>query len=314
MNIKEILVTKPEHCALALAIPLNREDFFIQLDPNTNKDFVKSLNRKYCKLKKDFLWKEIYEPTAKKVTEIAQKVKEKGVTVAINATLEDVEKLFKTFSVVTLVAHWRSSKFYPSDFIAPDRLIEILKKKSNPLTPKISNIFSHKCIDNIQKLKYIPNEVETINQILAKNFNNIINKDELFSASAKNQMNQLEPYDKDYRIYLNRLIIDDHFRDIIYPGNRIEFFDGFHSINNVAKAIPKNYEGIIDFTVCNSVLIGNIVKRHRRCIVLVNEKPTSLLFRMLFYKGVIELLFRIEINYIKAVAEIRKNILKSNIF
>jgi len=52
-------------------------------------------------------------------------------------------------------------------------------------------------------------------------------------------------------------------------------------------------------------LIANVIKRQRRCIVLVNKELTNVDFRMVIYKGMIELLARLDIDYMDAAAIIR---------
>jgi 2-keto-3-deoxy-6-phosphogluconate aldolase len=125
--------TKPHQCALALAIPLNRDDFLMSLDLSTDKDFVKSLARRNSALTEDALWEIVYADTVKTVISVAQAVSAKGVTVITNATLSDVRELFQKFRVVTLVAHWRAAKFYPADFLNPNQLIQALAQPSTPL-------------------------------------------------------------------------------------------------------------------------------------------------------------------------------------
>ncbi|MFN6470530.1 MAG: hypothetical protein RMY36_012765 [Nostoc sp. SerVER01] len=304
------MTTKPHQCALALAIPLNRDDFLAGLKSDINKDFAKNLARKNSALTESALWETVYAVTAKRVQSVAQAVAAKGVTVVTNATLNNLQELFQKFPVVTLVAHWRSSKFYASDFIAPNQLIKALEQPSTPLAQKLASALSNNWIQHIQALECNVNARYTVPKILADDFNNVLKSSKLYPSPVPNQMCQIAPYDDDYGQYLNRLVIDDTFRGIISPGNRIEFFDQFHSIEEVVTAIPENYNGLLDFTVCNSVLIANVIKRQRRCIVLVNKKPANPDFRMVLYKGMIELLVKLDIDYMNAGAMIRRESLQ----
>lgn len=302
MHVGSAMTTKPHQCALALAIPLSYDDFLAGLESGINKDFAKSLARQNHALRESTLWEIVYAHTVKTVKSVAQAVAAQGVTVVTNATFRNFQELFEQFPVVTLVAHWRSSKFYPSDFIAPEQLIKALEHSSTPLAQKLSSELSEDWIQNIQTLEYHADP--TLAKILANDFNKILVSSNLCPDRFPNQMCQIALYD-DYRKYLNRLVIDDTFAGIISPGNRIEFFDQFHSIEEVVTAIPENYNGLLDFTVCNSVLIANVIKRQRRCIVLVNKELTNVDFRMVIYKGMIELLARLDIDYMDAAAIIR---------
>lgn len=304
------MTTKPYECALALAIPLNCDDFLAGLKSDINKDFAKSLARKNSALTESALWETHYDYTAETVKSVAQAVAAKGVTVVTNATFKNLQELFQQFPVVTLVAHWRSSKFYASDFIAPTQLIKALEQPSTPLAQQLASALPDKWLQHIQAIECNVDATHTLPKILADDFNNILKSSKLYPDPVPNQMCQIAPYDDDYHQYLNRLVIDDTFTDIISPGNRIEFFDRFHSIEEVVRAIPKNYDGLLDFTVCNSVLIANVIKRQRRCIVLVNKKEANPDFRMVIYKGMIELLVKLDIDYMDAAAMIRRESLQ----
>jgi hypothetical protein len=302
------MTTKPHECALALAIPLNRDDFLAGLDLSTEKDFIKSLARRNSALTEEALWEMLYSHTIKTVISVAKAVSAKGVTVVDKATLSNVQELFKQFRVVTLVAHWRSAKFYPADFFNPNQLIKAILHPSTPSMKAFVSTLPQKWISNIENLQANDDIASALPKTLAKDFNVFLEK--LHLNLALNQTEQTTIYDFDYQLYLNRLVIDKIFGDCILPGNRIEFFDQLHSVEDFVTAIPQNYGGLIDFTVCNSVLIANAIKRKRHCIVLVNKELATLEFRMVIYKGIIEILSRIDTDYMNAAAKIRQQILK----
>jgi hypothetical protein len=304
------MTTKPHECALALAIPLNRNDFLLGLDLSANKDFIKSLARRNAALTEDALWETVYAHTVTTVTSVAQAASAKGVTVVTNATLSDVRDLFRQFRVVTLVAHWRSARFYPADFLDPNQLIKALVQPPTSLIEKFVNILPQNWISTIQKLEADNDITQTLAKTLANEFNVFLESVKLHPELVPNQTYQTTTYDVDYQKYLNRIAIDGIFRDFILPGNRIEFFDELHPIEDFVTAIPQNYDGLIDFTVCNSVLIGDAIKRQRRCIVIVNKELATLELRMVIYKGIIELLSRLDIDYMNAAAMIRHTSLK----
>jgi hypothetical protein len=299
------MTTKPHECALALAIPLTRNDFSLGLDLNAKKDFIKSLARRNVALTEDALWETVYAPTVKIVASVAQAVSAKGVTVITNATLSDVRDLFQQFRVVTLIAHWRSARFYPADFLNPNQLIKALEQPSIPLMESFVSLLPQNWISTIQELKADDDIIQISSKTLAKEFNGFLTSLKLHPDLVLNQIHQTTTCDVDYQKYLNRTVIDSIFRDFIFPGNRIEFFDELHPIEELITAIPQNYDGLIDFTVCNSVLIGNVIKRQRRCIVIVNKELATLEFRMVIYKGIIDLLSRLDIDYMAAATMIR---------
>lgn len=304
------MTTKPHQCALALAIPLNRDDFLAEFNLCINKDFAKSFVRKtHNTLTEDALW-ETYSTDVKTVTSVAEAVETQGVKVLTNATFSDVRELFQRFRVVTLVAHWRSSSFYPADFLDTAQLIKALEQPSTPLMKTFVSALPENCISVLQTLESSPDAKHTLTETLKKEFNNILKSGKLYPDLESNQTCHIAPYDHDYHKYLNRQVIDDIFKDLISPGNRIEFFDQLHSIEKFIMTIPQDYDGLLDFTVCNSALIGNAIKRQRHCIVLVNKESATLKSRMVIYKGIIELLARSDMDYMDAATNIRKAILR----
>ena len=299
------MTTKPHQCALALAIPLTRNNFSLGLDLNAKKDFIKSLARRNVALTQDALWETVYAPTVKIVASVAQAVSAKGVTVITNATLSDVRDLFQQFRVVTLIAHWRSARFYPSDFLNPNQLIKALEQPTTPLMESFVSLLPLNWISTIQELEADDDVTQILPKTLAKEFNGFLTSFKLHPDLVPSQTHQTTTCDTDYQKYLNRIALDDIFGDFILPGNRIEFFDDLHPIVDFVTAIPQSYVGLIDFTVCNSVLIGNAMKRQRRCIIIVNKELATLELRMVIYKGIIELLSRLDIDYMGAAAMIR---------
>ena len=303
------MATHPRECALALAIPLTREDFLAGLHAGPEKDFAKSLERSRRGAKNSFLWNDLYAPVAETALEVAGAVATNGVTVIPEATLCDLRALFERFRVITLVAHWRAAQFHAGDFLAPRSLISRLRDPLDPIGQALFDILfdgQTTCMENAP-----PEDLHALTRTLTRIFNNVLRQGCLYEKPRANARREIAEYDETYHMYLNRKVIDAAFADVIAPGNRIEFYDQFRSVDAVNAAIPDTFEGVLDFTVCNSVLIGNQIKKQRHCLVVVNEKPASITYRLLIYKGIIELLQNAEMEYIEAVAAIRHGLANS---
>lgn len=201
------MITRPQDCALALAIPLTEEDFLHGLRAGEEKDFAKSLVRNFPATTEKSIWENKYQPIVRVAQTVTQAVKKHGVTVVQNATLAAFQDLLPHFQVITLVAHWRSHGF------------EI---------------------------------------------------------------------------------------------GEIEFFDRLQSVNEVNAVIPLSYEGILDFSVCHSRILGNAIKRGRRCLVITNDKEATPVFRLLIYKGTIELLAHHPMDYPEATTKVRKEFINQS--
>lgn len=292
---------KPKDCALVLTIPLSRETFLNELSMQ-RKDFLQQIASKYHKLNDIFLWEEIYRPMVATVMSVTQTVMKNGVTVVQNASLADFSDLFRDFRVVTLVAHWRSSDFYPRDFSNPLKTLNALQNPQTPLEERVSRLFFESWTD-LKKSIENTNEIHLAN-LLSIVFNKIINKDELYNFHDSSEASEIT-YDKHQLMYLNRHSIDTCSFDGLHFGNRIEFFDKSYSIEEVAATVPEDYDGVLDFIVCNSVIIGNEIKRHRKCVVIINKEQTGIVFRMLLYKGIVKLLKHTNTSYIRASTALR---------
>lgn len=92
-------------------------------------------------------------------------------------------------------------------------------------------------------------------------------------------------------IHLSRFELERMFPDEIQSKCRIELFDGLCPLENFVREVPLSFNGVIDFTVCNSELVGKFVKKARQdCLVITNRFVTFLKFRLILLKGIIKLL------------------------
>jgi hypothetical protein len=300
-------ITKPSDCALAIALPLTQEDFYLNLASDTEKDFVRSIFPNPSLVRQEALWEMKYLPeVVEVVNKVASYVETCGVKVFRDVSLNDFENIFRDFEVVTLVAHWRASNFRKTDFVNPNTLLDLIMSSEQNQIQFIQNSFRKFCKENKDGNEYLSpiRSTAEINEFLSKFFNKLLDDSKFHKLIQKQEILT----DKLYTKYKTRLTLDSLFDSYISPGNRIELFDGLLSVEKFLEVIPNDYSGVFDFVVCNSVLIGNVIKKHRKCIVLVNEKPAILEYRLaVFYRTIISLLNATEIHYVDAAAAVAKN-------
>lgn len=304
------MVTSPHQCALALAIPLSYAEFLAELKAPENKDFVKSLVHRHSSLTEASLWEMVYARTAAITTSVAAAVEKRGVTVVQNTTLGNFQQLLKDFSVVTLVAHWRPAQYYASDFLCPQQMATELVDSEQALAPQLRRQLGPEWLQRLQEMLRKGQSEPVIAKYLAQGLNTILASEQIFSPPTARRSGIQAFYDEEYRAYCNRAAMDDWWQGKVIPGNRVEFADRLYPLETVVNAIPEEFTGLLDLTVCNSVLLGNQIKHQRKCMVLVNQAPTSVELRMVIYKGMIELLCRLEMNYMEAAVAIRRPSLK----
>ena len=298
--------TKAHDCALAIAVPLTRDDFLRDLnaeDPS-RKDFVLRLSREriYASLSHEFLWNEVYKPIASVLHSCIEEIERLGVRVFRNVTLDDLAALFSQFRVITLITHWKGTEIDAHDIVAPDRLINNARRSRDRICQLITTEYEKL---GVQERNGMAGQAP-LKVGVEKAIKQVMENHDLFEMRASSPGAVVHHYDEYYRAYLNRQRIDTLFEGMILPGNHIEFFDRLRSIEDVSAAIPDNFEGTLDFTVCNSVLIGNCLKKSRQFRVIVNERPARLGGRMLIYKSIIKLLSQEPLDYVDALIKIRK--------
>src|SRR6202000_782198 len=83
-----------------------------------------------------------------------------------------------------------------------------------------------------------------------------------------------------YRIYANRKALDGVLSPALKPAPSLEMADGMCSVEQFLDCVPQAFNGCLDLTVCNSMIMVDIVKRHRRFTCIGNEATTDLNMRM----------------------------------
>lgn len=57
-----------------------------------------------------------------------------------------------------------------------------------------------------------------------------------------------------------------------WTGDRIEFADGLRGADDVVAAIPRQFDGILDLTVCHPMPVVQAVDAERSCLVKVSRR------------------------------------------
>ena len=88
--------------------------------------------------------------------------------------------------------------------------------------------------------------------------------------------------------------------------NTVELADGMFTPHTIAAQLPADFTGIFDLTVCYSTHLQEAIKHVcPHCTVIANKSPTSFEFRLSFYKMTIEMLGRLNKNYVEAIGDLR---------
>ena len=89
---------KPKKCVLAFGIPTSKANFFLDLK-RPEKDFPKR-----------FIWSKYYLQIIQHLEEITPSLKEVGLTIITDLTLNKYGNLFQEYEVIILFSHWKENK------------------------------------------------------------------------------------------------------------------------------------------------------------------------------------------------------------
>lgn len=300
----------PRDCALALTIPLTREQFLDDLARPERKDYAAHVRRsnEQKSVDEDYYWNEVYGPLAHTVTKICDEVERLGVTVNRSLRLNELADLLRRFRVVTLVAHWRFTRVRLKEVLDAPGFLEALRTPQSRVQQSLLHAFAE-CSPQLLSgdlAGYTPAElqervVETINAVLAA-AHALYRTGDTEGGVAASAGEEFTPRPLER---LTRVAVEQAFPSHIVPGRAIEFSEGMYSVRELMSAVPDDFSGVLDLTVCNSVIIGEVVKNFRPdCIVAVNRYPAELYVRMAFYKQAITLLSRHPAPYMDVLTKI----------
>ena len=99
-------IATPDDCALAIALPLTREEFFADAAPASAKDFVKQWSA-VQQVPNQQLWED-YTRYAALAHDIANEAEAAGVLVLRHASFAQWTDILHERQAVTLFAHWKT--------------------------------------------------------------------------------------------------------------------------------------------------------------------------------------------------------------
>jgi hypothetical protein len=291
---KSALVS-PSDCGLAVTIPLDRETFAKKLEREEEGNFVQAFRAERSALSVDGLWR-LYQPYADLASEIANRVRAFGVSVVLDVSLDQFASLLRSHAVVALVAQWRSALFRASDIQDAHAIFDRLSDPTSPPRQSIQRFGSG---------ARNPESADT--EILAEYLNQSLLCDlQIPGANGKEpRLGEITRFQ--YQIFRRResLAMETLFRG----GAGAEFAEGFHSVNEIVSCFPPEFSGLVDLTVCNSVLLAESIRRaYPDCLVLANEDLAYLDFRLATYAQVIRSLSGQPEPYEDVVYRIRKEL------
>ncbi len=257
----------PHDCALLFGIPMDKASFIRKIQGPRDGNFADSFRASRIEL----AWAG-YKPLADRLNCVADEAERLGVHVFRRMQLSDIRSACE-FSAVTIISHWRSAQFKPDDICDPHKLSWALEQTKRQATDE--------------------GQVE----VLVKALNDIM-------------LAQLPSPDGSLGFHIQlQSLLEERRREITSKspgafrgGSGIEFDAGFESVSAIADRVPAGFTGVFDLTVCNSVLLAEILhQRCPHCLVIATSDVTYPETRLPLYSATIRLLDRHPLPYEDAV-------------
>ena len=264
----------PDDCAFLLAIPTDREGFAKDLhDPA--KDFLQAHFRDSA-LSDEAKWR-TYEPTAEDLNSLLRFLGRKKVRVMANATVADWQRTQEVAKVVILFAHWRSGTIRDAEVQwSKINLLELGSKTENGILGRVRQILKEARGDQATL-------VTKLNQMLLEGQ---LGPHPWFGKGLNQRAASPE-----HRLFINRKFLDEALPGVFGRNTSVEFSDGLISIETIASCALPSFTGVIDLSVCNSILLGELIKCYApRCLTVSTRLPARVDFRIIFYRALFDLL------------------------
>jgi hypothetical protein len=280
-------------------LPTWREDFLRDLNPDAEKDFAKIQAGKTNYLAEAIWEKSGYFECARVLRNVADEVDRRfGLGVVTRCTLADLRALFDRHRVVSLMAHWRSSQVVPSDIKDPVGIVARLRDPPDEICARLRRRLAGLGLERA-------NSAEVTSDHFRRQLSAGLNATLSSGRLDRDDEGDASLWTPLLRGYFNRRTLDAALGGLIAPGNLVEFHDRLHPVPQVVAQIPTSFRGLIDLTVCNSLLLGEEIHNTRPevlCITLPGEADIK--FRAIAFRHVIRYLSRQRQNYYSALTRI----------
>ena len=222
----------------------------------------------------DELWVK-YQPYADLCLRTIREVAGLSVTIRRCATLSDLAGAIREHSVVTLVAHARDGDVTADDILDARKVTAVLGRMAGDSGVSIEGVGG-----DPESIAKALNQVMDHEQGVPRNWH-------LLPSTSRAAWRVLVLSER----WTRRSRIEAISEGTIKPGVGIEFSDRFCAVEEIDRVVPLRLPGTLDLTVCESVLVADVLRRNRPDgVILSNADPTTPDFRLLLYRETIALM------------------------
>jgi hypothetical protein len=229
-------------------------------------------------------WESEYLPfVAGPLERLIEVAKGFGVQVKQRATIEDLSEATRTNEIVIIFAHWKGSEFVNDDFTQSVEAGIFLKRIGKPKTPLqkwLANRFSEEELGSTARPKTFASRIARTfgfskengkgpRDILSEALGNVA----LNSPAREDGIDGVVEHEET-RKARRREELDLLFEGLVRPGNRLELYDGMHSKEKVGAALAVDFRGILDLTICTSMVLGDFIAARGKHMFRTVQFPT----------------------------------------
>jgi len=254
----------PSDCAVAIAIPLTFEDLLHDITAS-NKDFARLLCRNASP---EIVWNELYRPRLVEVVEgVSAKLSKWGSLVLRRATLADLSDLAQRYSVVAVCAHFKMTDVRAADLVDPARCLEIVRERASAVAEKLYHQAQQMVPDLMREP---PLQRWELAGRLAPFLQTCVERTHAYVAAPPSVVRVSPP--ADLGAGLHRVHLEQCFGSAMRAASCVEMFDRLHTFPAFQSAIPADFSGVLDLSMCNSFMVAEDLKRSRPSSLVVENR------------------------------------------
>jgi hypothetical protein len=204
-----------------------------------------------------------------------------GVTVRRRALPSEIAQLARTKRVLILWTHWGQLSFRRDEIKNPEEAVQLALQGDHWVHSEVRRAFQagkwtiwksdpRRAVDRARRHG-------DLKRFLADSLNAAVANTEKVRDTARDREFLLDRSDTPTAQSMHdkpattRVLIEQHFGDTIEPGRPLELSDGMHTVWELSCLLPDDRWLILDFTVCKSTEIAEVLRSTRPRIRVIGH-------------------------------------------
>jgi len=258
-------VYRANKVALLIALPTSRDDFMHRIrrsnwlsqyaSDGEAAEVVKMLHE---------TWTHDYEPmVAEPLRGLVRYGQIHGIHVIERATLDDVRWASDACRLVIVLAHWKAHELPDQDVLPrtdESALLERARKTDGELAQFVCKRLEQSQADPSRLSWQRILSIFQPREDSQPKYRVLVDAIDLKDTDNKKAPNiPVLHISAHTQKALRRAALDEMFKGLIRPGNRIELYDGLHSREAFEGAICGTFDGLFDLTTCTSTFLADYI-------------------------------------------------------